>query len=354
MSNGVNSDVGVTVKNTSDFAIDFILTNTYIANSLERVSKISEISILNHTNVNVSITDVNGIISKHCPVKLNSTFTNMVGIPIDAKYVYIVERRVISNDDLNNTIMLNKSKNHKGNLYNIIHTNIMNLPTDKKIKEIYVIYQVDIEYLKLKRRISLKEIGLSISIPGYEEIPYGHFHNALEIGDNDIDSKLFHNDIIYYHNDPKECIYINILNKTIRIDSIPIESEIEGEGIMMVYNDVNGVEKIYVKPKDFRAHNIYKSINEAKASMAKEEILANKKLDLELMNIESKFVTSITNDALTLHKNRLDVISKKNQILLDMEKVKAMKEKSSGMSTFIDNTKKYIDVILMIKKLILI
>lgn len=350
----MNDSVGVVVRNTSNFVPDFVLTNAYIPNALERVSKISEMSILNHTNINVSVTDVNGITSKHCPVKLNDTFTNMVGITKEDKYVYVVERRVVNNDDINTTIKLNKDKIHKGDLYNIIHRNIINIPSNKKINEVYVMYQIDIEYLKLKRMISIKEIGISVSLPSFEGIPYGHFHSALELNTKEDDNKLFHSDIVYYHNDTKECIFLNILNKTIRIDSIPIESEIEGEGVVMMYNDASGVDKLFIKPKDFKKHNIFQSIKEAKASMGREEILANKKLDLDLMSIESKIIASITDDVIATHKTRLDMISKKNQILVDMDKIKANKEKSLTISSAIDNAKKYIDVLLMIKKLILI
>lgn len=350
----MSKTIGVEIKNTTDFPKDFIVTNTYIPNTLERISKISEISIINHTNIMISVTDVNGVISKHHPVKLNDTFINMLGITKDTRYVYLIERRVVGNDDLSNTIRYNSKNKHKGDLYNIIHTSINAIPEGKKTNEIYIIYQIDVEYILLKRKVSLKEVGLSVSLVGYEEIPYGHYHNSIENEMEDDCSKILSNKIVFYHNNPKEHIYINILNKTIRIDSIPIESELEGEGVMFFYSNVSGVEKMFIKPSMFKKHSIYQSVNEAETAMNKEEILANKKLDIELMSAESRLIQAINTDMSTLYKAKMDIINKKIQILGDIEKARTIKNKEVTMSNTLDNIKKYIDVINMIKKLILI
>lgn len=346
--------IGVEVKHTSDFYQDFILTDTYIPNTLERVAKVSEIAILNHTSIPVSLIDANGIVSRHRPINIDATFANIVGIPHTNKYVYIVERRIIDNDDLVNTIVFNNTRKNKGDLYNIIHAKLPNLKNGKKTNEIYIMYQIDADYLSLKRSIIIKEMGLSVSLVGYEKIPDGHHYCGLE-KDMDVNTdRIFSSNIVYYHNDPNECVYINLLNKTIRIDSVPIESEIEGEGVMMLSNNVTGLDKMLIKPKDFKKHNIYQSIKEAKASMSKEEIIVNRKLDMEIMSIESKMIASLSNDMSTIYKSKMDIVNKKNQLLSEIDKVKVAKRKETSISNALDTTKKYIDVILMIKKLVLI
>ena len=350
----MSKTIGVGVKNTTDFPKDFIVTNTYIPNTLERVSKLSEISIINHTNIIVSVTDVNGVISKHHPVKLSDSFINMLGIAKETRYIYLIERRVVDNNDLSNTIRYNSKNKHKGDLYKIIHNSINAIPEGKKTNEIYIIYQIDIEYLLLKRSVSLKEVGLSVSLVGYEDIPYGHYHNSIENEMEEDCSKVLSNKIVYYHNNPKEHVYINILNKTIRIDSMPIESEIEGEGVMFFYSDVSGVEKMFIKPSSFKKHNIYQSINEANIAMSKEEILANKKLDIELLSAESRLIHAVNSDMNTLYKAKMEIANKKIQLLGEIEKARVVKNKEATISNALDNIKKYIDVIIMIKKLILL
>ena len=350
------SEIGIEIKDTSDFPSGFILTSLCIPNTLDdEVPKISEMSILNTSSMPVMVTDVNGIVSKHQPIKITASFANMMGISSENEYVYIVERRLVDNNDLISTMNLNKKKLSKGELYNIIHKKITNLSLKSRNKELYIIYEINSKYLELKRSISLKEIGLTLSLPGYEKLPDGHHYNSIEKTIRNADhSKIVSSSIVYYHNDSKECVYINILNKIIRIDSVPIESEIEGEGIMMLSSDVTGMSKIFIDPKDFSKNNIYRSIKEAKESMSREDILARKKLDLEFLKTESTFINTLTNDVSTVYKNKMDLISKKNQIITDIEKVKTTKAKNTSLSTVLDNTKKYIDLILMIKKILLV
>lgn len=347
-----NEKIGVWVKHTSDFPQDFVLTNTYIPNTLERVAKISELAILNHTTIPVSLIDANGVISKHRPINIDATFINLVGITHENKYVYLVERRLVDNDDLVNSIVFNNSRKSKGELYNIIHDKLPNLKDGRKTNEVYVIYQIDAEYLSLNRAITIKELGLTISLVGYEKLPDGHHHYGLDREMTVSSDKIFTSNIVYYHNDPNECIYINLLNKTIRIDSIPIESEIEGEGVMMLTNGATGIDRVLIKPKDFKKHNIYQTVREAKASMSKEEILVNRKLDIEMMSIESKLICSLSNDMSNTYKSKMDMINKKNQVLAEMDKVKTAKRNEKSMSAMLDTAKKYADVISMIKKLV--
>ena len=334
-------------KSTDNYESGFELTNTMIPNTLRRVSKISEVSIINTAGYDISVVDTYGIITEHTSIKMNKSFSTYLSTHPNSEGVFIIHRRLMNGKDLAKTIDAEERIKRSGESYTIIHNGLHDLSNPDKLKEIYIIYSVESIDLRKNRAVHLKELDLTISIKGYEhKRDTAVVHKGIQTAP--MDDTIYSN-ITYYNPDPNSYIFINILGSVIRLDATISDHEY----VLFTHDESNIVKERCITVSEFKKNNIFKSNAEAEANMDMDSIIAIRKLDIEKHSIETKLITNIVSDIAAVYKLKVDLIIKKYTVSLDLEKLKLAKEEKDNKCQLVDNTKKYIEVLSMIKKIIL-
>lgn len=334
-------------KSSENFEVGFELTNTTIPYTLRKVSKISELSIINTTGYDISVVDNFGVITTHSSMKLTKSFADYLSVHQNASAVFFIHRRPMTSEDLVRTIDNEQKIRTTGDSYNIVHKGLHNVISNK-LKEFYIIYSIESKEITKNRTISISELNLTVALKGYEAKNLQMIHTDIETAP--VDNRIY-NIISYYNTNVDSYVFVNVLGTVIRIDATYGESE----SVVFTHDEGNIVKEKVIKPEEFKIHNIFRNSKEAEENMDNDAILAKRKLDIEMHNVEAKLISNIVADIANVYKLKVDLLMKKYQSIVDLDKVRIAKdEKDNKTCQMVDSAKKYIDVLSMIKKIILV
>lgn len=339
----------VNILTTEDVGDGNTLTELYY-NHLEMVDRISEVSIINNSGFSITVTDCYGVVTNHSSKSVSDFVFDKTRLPLDFKGVVVIERKKMSPNDLISTSnYYNKYSNIVRYTTRVerIHKHLLNTTNPNRIREYYVIYAIPEEVLRAYKSKYLRSPNLIISIPNYEtRSPLMEDIDLSEVF-TDIDINALGISISYYSKEPNT-VYLNIVGIIIRIDSV-LPSDDTDEGLVIHRSHDGIIDTQTIPIKDFNNRCIYSTYREAKYNMYNDEILATRRLDLEFMKTEGNMINSVLTDASTLYKIRMDLATKVITAIQERDKVvKLQKTQNSAL----DNIKKIVDIISMIKKIV--
>lgn len=344
----------VNLKTSQNYEDGFELTNALLPNSFKRVDKLVEISIVNTSRREISVTDAYGVTTSHPPVRINDSFYNFLSATPSTNSVYIVERRPMGQDDLITSITLdNERRTSKHKLYNTVMKGLCNVDSKKQLKDYYLIHSISEDELLEHKSLFIGSHRLNIAIKGYEACDTSLVSKEFrDISNTPINNSLY-STITYYSKDPNAYIYINTLGKATRIDSTITTAPNIAESVSIITDEMNTPIERIIKAKDFAKNGIYRSRAEASNIMSKESIIQERKLDLELQTVETKIMSNVMNEYGVLFKWKSDLLKSRLVSTMELDKVRKLKEKENQRCGYIDGAKKYFDFISMIVKLVI-
>jgi hypothetical protein len=339
----------VNILTTEDVGLGNTLTELYY-NHLEMIDRLSEVSIINNSGFTITTTDCYGIVTNHSSKHVSEFVFDKTRLPLDFKGVVVIERKKMSPNDLISTSnYYNKYSNIVRYTTRVerIHTHLLNTINPNRIREYYVVYAIPEEVLRVYKNRFLRSPNLIISIPGYEtRSPLMEDVNLDEVFINNNDDALGLS--ITYYSIESDTVYLNIMGIVIRVDSVS-PSDDSDEGLVIHRSHDGIIDTQTINKSEFNTRYIYSSYKEAKYNMYNDDILATRKLDLEFLKTESAIITNTLTDSSTLYKIRMDLASKVITAIQERDKVIKLQK---PQNTALDNIKKIVDIISMIKKIV--
>lgn len=339
----------VNILTTEDVGLGNTLTELYY-NHLEMIDRLSEVSIVNNSGFTITTTDCYGIVTNHSSKHVSEFVFDKTRLPLDFKGVVLIERKKMSPNDLISTSnYYNKYNNVVRYTTRVerIHKHLLNTTNPNRIREYYVIYAIPEEVLRVYKTRYIRSPNLIVSIPGYEtRSPLMEDIDLSEVFMDGDDNALGLS--ITYYSRESDSVYLNMFGTILRIDSIA-PSDDSDEGLVIHRSHDGIIDTQTINPNDFNSKFIYKSYREAKFNMYNDDILATRRLDLELLKTESGIITSTLTDSSALYKIRMDLASKVITAIQERDKVVKLQK---PQNTMLDNIKKIVDIISMIKKIV--
>lgn len=337
----------ILITTSDDLPTGVILTELR-SNHLNRIERLSEVSIINNSNSDVTVTDFNGIVSNHMSTSIVDETLAHLDLPLFFKGVVIVTRRMMKPTDLVSSMRYYEKINNKVKLTTIAvdaHNALLNISNVNRLREYYIIYSIPTEELLIQKSIFIRGPNILVSVPGMElKSPLVEDKNPSNIFNSPSALTV---SAIYYNNHP-DTLYINILGDVVRLDSV---ESIDGEiGVAISISHDSYSDRTLILPNEYESKHIYKSFLEAKNKLNRNQYLDSRKLDLEYLKTESNIMLTSLNDAMTLFKNRMDLTSKISNMIVDREKI--MSTKIKAPTEKVDTIKKVVDIVSMIKKVI--
>lgn len=339
----------VNILTTEDVGIGNALTELYY-NQLEMVHRLSETSIVNNSGFTITTTDCYGVVTNHTSTPVSDYVFDKTRLPLNFKGVVVIERRKMSPNDLISTSnYYNKYSNIVRYTSRVerIHKHLLNTTNPNKIKEYYIIYAIPEEVLRAYKSKYLRSPNLIVSLPNHElRSPLMEDINLADVF-KDNDTNALGLSITYYSIEP-HIVYMNVLGSVVRIDSItPADDSDEG---LVIHKSHDGIiDTQTISKSDFNTRFVYNTYREAKYNMYNDDILATKRLDLEFMKTEGNIITSILTDSSNVYKIRMDLTNKVITAIQERDKVIKLQK---TQNTVLDNIKKIVDIISMIKKIV--
>lgn len=345
------NDVVFYVKSNRDYEPGFILTDTFLSFSLGKPYMLNSTIVLNTMGTDITVTDNHGMISTVRPIKLDLDLSSRLDVPIDYRGVIMIERRNFEENDIS------ISNRYSNEMCRDIRVGVRSAITDQyiyksnhPIKEMYRINRISARTLEDRCRVYINVNNYVVSKVGYEELHPNvqeekDFIRMRDTASNESLSKT----ISYYNDDLTTAIYINVMSRVIKIKAQPISDPIKGVGVNLAYTSDDRILGAWIPEKDFSTSNVFLTLREAEANLNKEQLINNRKIDMELTQIETKIFTSLNDRVILETKSRMDLISRSIQIATDKEKYRIQKDKEDGD---LETIKKIVDIVSMIKKLI--
>ncbi len=348
----INRSSTVEIITTDDLEPGVVLTELFY-NQLETMPKLIETTILNNTGFSVTSTDCYGVVTTFHSRQVSNNVYDKLKLPLDFKGVVVVDKRIIHPGDLVNTI---NYYNKFSSLVkftprvNRIQNQLINLDNINRLREYYIIYAVPVDLLRVDKCVYLKSPNMLLSIPGCErKAPLLDDDGGMTLGVDNVSINTLGMNIVYYSKEP-DSIYVNLLGVVNRVDSIHID-DME-EGVLVTVNNNGLKEEVFIRPEAYQNSNIFKTSKEAKYNLSMEAILSNRKMELEFAKTETAFITNALTEASNIYKNKMDLSSKVLQSLLEKDKQMSLKAMKNKEPNALDEIKKLLDIVSMIRKII--
>lgn len=341
-------DVSFQLTDDTKLMPNYDIARPYLSNIFSDVKPNTETTIINSTGADVIITDNYGMCSRISNTPLDSNLAVALGVHSGFKGVFIIEKKLVSNTDLYHTMVSNMDRPSTVGVRGLALEDYLR-DMSNKVSRLYKIHKIPHLQLNMCRCIELNVLNYTVALPGYEKIHKNLQEENGEVGISR-DHKYTISKSIAYYSAESSCVYINILNKIIRIDSQPIEDGLKGSGVKMIFEECEGRETTFIPEEDFPKYKIFLTRREAESNMDSKSLLEVKKLDVDYYQAETKLLCSMNDRAMLSVKGNIDMLTK--QIQLNFEKFKIITASQKAGGDNIDKTKKIMDVISMIFKVI--